>query len=94
MCDVCNGHPNCPCCSDEGSSSTCQECNGTGKIFYADVKNDGDFAVVTKAEYDKCPYDKDYETCSHCDGEGWIAEEEYSYDDYLDERFEMERDER
>jgi DnaJ-class molecular chaperone len=34
MCEICNGYPYCPVCSDDVELEECEECNGTGVIFF------------------------------------------------------------
>lgn len=38
MCDICNGHPNCPVCGEETEMIECPQCDGKGNLF----DDDGD----------------------------------------------------
>lgn len=38
MCEICNGHPNCPVCGEEVEMIECPECDGTGDM----LDDDGD----------------------------------------------------
>jgi DnaJ-class molecular chaperone len=39
MCDICNGYPNCPVCSEDVELKECKECNGSG---FATFECDGE----------------------------------------------------
>ena len=36
MCEICNGHPNCPVCGEELEMIDCPECDGAGEILAED----------------------------------------------------------
>ncbi len=95
-CSVCNGHPNCPCCSPEPNMIECPSCGGKGKYYYAyDYENDRE-VEVTETAYACLPANEDIARslnqnycqsevveCEVCNGEGVIEYEyEPDYDDY------------
>lgn len=93
-CSVCNGHPNCPCCSPEPIIIERPSCGGNGKFHYAyDYENDKE-VEVTETAYACLPANEDIARtlnqnycqsevveCNICNGEGMI-EYEPDYDDY------------
>ena len=95
-CSVCNGHPNCPCCSPEPNMIECPSCGGKGKYHYAyDYENDRE-VECTETAYQCLPENEDCARqlnqnyskgsiveCDVCNGEGVIEYEyEPDYDDY------------
>jgi len=71
-CDICNGRPNCPCCSKEPETETCELCDGKGQILI-DVNGD-----MPGEEYN--PDDYTSVTCPYCDGDGVIYLKDYEQD--------------
>ena len=80
MCDICNGHPNCPVCQTSTTlEKSCPECEGKGHYYY-----DFDGSEITKDHYDKLhENEREKYSCDICDGEGVIEyEPEYEIDYY------------
>ena len=63
-CDICHGHPNCPCCSDSDDFETCETCCGDGFVW-VNINGElwdgkGNTFDCTKA------------TCPDCGGDGIV----------------------
>jgi len=78
-CNICHGHPDCPCCQSEGTTAPCPTCNGTGYDNYYDATGE----EITKERYDTLsPSERMADECVTCDGAGEIAYEyklDYDY---------------
>lgn len=77
-CPVCNGHPDCPCCTIEPRMLLCRECDGTGYIYYNE-----DWNEIKAEQYKQLPpKERDKVVCEKCDGYGEIEDDyEPDYDD-------------
>lgn len=71
MCLVCNqsGVNNCPACTVDDEWQECEECGGTGKLYY-NVETGDEIPYYELKFYQPDEYDS--EECEHCNGEGRI----------------------
>lgn len=91
-CSVCAGHDSisCPCCAEDVRMTECPDCLGEGVIYLGFDMILRNFYRVTRLDYYDLPDDEneaarigkavckgDIETCSTCNGEGVIPEENY-----------------
>lgn len=77
MCDICRGHSNCPVCSEEPVYAKCEDCGGTGIVYYTEYG-----LYISKEHYDALPPSERFsEKCENCDGDGRIEVEYYEFEE-------------
>lgn len=70
MCNVCNGHPFCPVCSDDIQVNECTHCDH-GTVYLSEFDGEVDFETWSKLKVEN----RDEDKCERCGGNGLVAQD-------------------
>lgn len=71
ICEVCNGHINCPVCSPEPEYILCKKCDGDGYEYY----NEYGFRCLKEYFFNLPDGMGEIFMCEECNGEGKLIKE-------------------